>query len=168
VAESRDLLVRVARGDGRAFHKLYTRYADRVFRYALTLLHNRHLAEEVVQETMIAVWQNAGSFSGRSQVSTWIFGIARNQAHTLLRREARGERRPNENLLLPDPAPAVEREERVLKAVGDLPEEQREVVFLAFYENLSYKAIASLLAIPEGTVKSRMYHAKRRLAEALG
>jgi RNA polymerase sigma-70 factor (ECF subfamily) len=168
VPDTHDLLARVARRDARAFHTLYTQYADRVFRYALTLLHNRHLAEEVTQETMVAVWKGAGSFSGRSRVSTWIFGIARNQAHTLLRREIKGERRPDEALFLPDPAPAVEREERVLAAVGTLPEEQREIVFLAFYENLSYKAIANLLASPEGTVKSRMYHAKRRLAEALG
>ncbi|MCK4357025.1 sigma-70 family RNA polymerase sigma factor, partial [Candidatus Bipolaricaulota bacterium] len=91
--DTHDLLARVARRDARAFRALYTQYADRVFRYALTLLHNRHLAEEVAQETMVAVWKGAGSFSGRSQVSTWIFGIARNQAHTLLRREVKGERR---------------------------------------------------------------------------
>ncbi len=166
--DTHDLLARVARRDARAFRALYTQYADRVFRYALTLLHKRHLAEEVAQETMLAVWKGAGSFSGRSQVSTWIFGIARNQAHTLLRREVKGERRPDEALFLPDPAEEIEREERVLAAVSALPEEQREIVFLAFYENLSYKAIANLLAIPEGTVKSRMYYAKQRLAEALG
>jgi RNA polymerase sigma-70 factor (ECF subfamily) len=66
-----------------------------------------------------------------------------------------------------DPAPAIERQERVVTAIKGLPPDQREIVFLTFYENLPYKTIAHLLEIPEGTVKSRMYHAKKKLAEAL-
>jgi len=167
VAEDRELISRVAAGDEAAFRQLYERYGDRVFRYALTLLRNLHLAEEVVQETMVAIWRGAGSFKGGSRVSTWIFGIARNQAHALLRREVRGERVPEEPLTLPDPAEAVEREGRVLSALAELPPDQREVVVLAFYEGLSYREIASLLGVPEGTVKSRMHLAKRKLREAL-
>jgi len=167
VAEDRELLSRVATGDEAAFRTLYERYADRVFRYALTLLRDRHLAEEVVQETMVAVWNGSRTFRGTAQVSTWIFGIARNQAHSLLRRESRGERVPDEPAVLPDPAEQVEVQDRVLAAVEGLPEEQREVVFLAFYEGLSYREIARILGVPEGTVKSRMYHAKRNLAEVL-
>ena len=167
MAEDRELISRVAAGDEAAFRQLYERYGDRVFRYALTLLRNLHLAEEVVQETMVAIWRGAGSFKGGSRVSTWIFGIARNQAHALLRREVRGERVPEEPLTLPDPAEAVEREGRVLSALAELPPDQREVVVLAFYEGLSYREIASLLGVPEGTVKSRMHLAKRKLREAL-
>ena len=167
MAEDRELLSRIATGDEAAFKRLYARYADRVFRYALTLLRNRHLAEEVVQETMVAVWNGARTFRGTAQVSTWIFGIARNQAHALLRREARGVRTANEPLVLPDPAGQVEKVERVRSALERLPPEQREVVFFAFYEGLSYREIARILGIPEGTVKSRMYHAKRNLAEVL-
>jgi len=66
-----------------------------------------------------------------------------------------------------DPAPAVERQAHVQAAIDSLPPDQREIVFLTFYENLPYKTIAHLLDIPEGTVKSRMYHAKKKLAEAL-
>lgn len=167
MAEDRELISRVAAGDEVAFRQLYERYADRVFRYAFTLLRNRHLAEEVAQETMVAIWRGAGSFKGGSQVSTWIFGIARNQAHAFLRREVRGEREPEEPLTLPDPAEAVEREGRVLSALAKLPPGQREVVVLAFYEGLSYREIARLLGVPEGTVKSRMHLAKRKLREAL-
>jgi len=167
VAEDRELISRVAAGDEAAFRQLYERYGDRVFRYALTLVRNLHLAEEVVQETMVAIWRGAGSFKGGSQVSTWIFGIARNQAHALLRREVRGERVPEESLTLPDPAEAVEREDRVLSALAKLPPDQREVVVLAFYEGLSYREIARLLGVLEGTVKSRMHFAKRKLREAL-
>ena len=167
MADDRELLSRIATGDEAAFKRFYARYADRVFRYALTLLRNRHLAEEVVQETMVAVWQGAGSFKGSSQVSTWIFGIARNQAHALLRREERGAREAEEPLVLPDPAEGVHRRDRVLAALEELPPEQREVVVLAFYEGLSYREIGRMLGVPEGTVKSRMYFAKRKLREVL-
>lgn len=166
MSEDRKLIARVAAGDERAFRRLYEKYADRVFRYALTLLRDPHSAEEVVQETMVALWQKANSFRGDSRVSTWIFGIARNQAHSLLRRR-RGEPPPPEPLVLPDPAAAVDRETRVLAALGKLPPEQREVVVLAFYQGLSYREIARVQGVSENTVKSRMRLAKEKLREAL-
>lgn len=164
--EDRELVARVARGDGEAFRELYARYADRVFRYALTILRNRHLAEEVAQETMVAVWRGAGGYAGRSQVSTWIFGIARHQAFRLLRVEARGAREP-ELPEEPDPMAGAELEVRVRRALDELPADQREAVFLAFYGGLSYAEIAQVQGVPEGTVKSRVFHAKRKLAEVL-
>jgi RNA polymerase sigma-70 factor (ECF subfamily) len=163
----RALIARTAEGDESAFRLLYERLADRVFRYAFILLHNRHLAEEVAQETMVVVWRQAAKFEGRSKVSTWVFGIARFRALDLLRKEQRGARVPETVLVEPDPAPAVHDRERALGAIKTLPEEQREVVFLTFYEGLSYGEIAGMLGIPEGTVKSRMHYARRALAEAL-
>jgi RNA polymerase sigma-70 factor (ECF subfamily) len=163
----RSLLARVAAGDEAAFRRFYECFSDRVLRYAYTLLHQRHLAEEVVQDTMIAVWNGAAKFAGRSKVSTWVFGIARNRALDLIRKEERGKRVPDVSLVDPDPAPGIQRTERVMGALDALPVDQREVVFLTFYEGLSYREIAGTLGIPEGTVKSRMFHAKRKLAEAL-
>jgi len=116
---------------------------------------------------MVVVWRQAAKFEGRSKVSTWVFGIARFRALDLLRKEQRGARVPETTLVEPDPAPAIHDRERALGAIKTLPEEQREVVFLTFYEGLSYGEIASMLGIPEGTVKSRMYYARRALAEAL-
>ena len=165
--DERDTLARIAAGDEAAFHQFFDAYADRVHRFALTMLRSRHLAEDVVQETLLAVWKGAGRFRGTSKVSTWVFGIARNQALSLLRKEARAAKDELPPLVEPDPAIAITREERVLAALDRLPEEQREVVFLAFYEGLSYRDIASMMEIPEGTVKSRMYHAKRALMEHL-
>ena len=86
-----DLLSDVAKKDSTAFQQLYDLFADRVYRYAFTILHDKHLAEEIAQETMVAVWNGADRFAGRSKASTWIFGIARNQALTLLRKEKRAE-----------------------------------------------------------------------------
>ncbi len=165
--QERALLARTAQGDESAFRILYDRLAERVFRYAFTLLHNRHLAEEVAQETMVVVWKQAGTFQGRSKVSTWVFGIARFRALDLLRKEKRDARVPEPVLVEPDPAPGVQDRERTLRAIGALPDEQREVVFLTYYEGLSYHEIAGVLGIPEGTVKSRMYYARQTLAEAL-
>ncbi|MEW5826648.1 MAG: sigma-70 family RNA polymerase sigma factor [Candidatus Bipolaricaulota bacterium] len=163
----RALVARAAEGDHEAFRVLYERYAERVYRYALTLVRRRHLAEEVVQETLVAVWKSASRFEGRSKVSTWILGIARYRALDLARREARGARVPAIDLVEPDPAPTVERSVVTRAALEKLSPEHREVVFLAFYEGLSYEEIAAMSGVPEGTVKSRMYYAKQALAEAL-
>ena len=167
MAQERDLLARVGNRDEASFQHLYEDFAMRIFRYALTLLRDQHLAEEVVQETMITVWSKAGTYSGRSRVSTWIFGIARHKAHDILRNEKKGGRTPEKAVTIDDPAPVIECQERVQAAIEGLPPDQREIIFLTFYENLHYSVIAELLGIPEGTVKSRMYHAKKKLAEAL-
>jgi RNA polymerase sigma-70 factor (ECF subfamily) len=167
VASDRELIADVANGDEAAFGQLYDRFADRVHRYAYTILRGKHLAEEVAQETMIAVWKGASKFAGRSKVSTWIFGIARNQAYSLVRKEIRTERVPDVSLVQPDPAPGIHRQEKVARALERLSDDHREVVFLTFYEGLSYGEIASILDIPTGTVKSRMFHAKKQLGEAL-
>ncbi len=167
MASDRELIAGVANGDEAAFRQLYGRFADRVYRYAYTILRGKHLAEEVAQETMIAVWKGASKFAGRSKVSTWIFGIARNQAYSLVRKEIRTERVPDVSLVQPDPAPGIHRQERVARALERLSDDHREVVFLTFYEGLSYGEIASILDIPRGTVKSRMFHAKKQLGEVL-
>jgi len=167
VASDRELIADVANGDEAAFRQLYDRFADRVYRYAYTILRGEHLAEEVAQETMIAVWKGASKFAGRSKVSTWIFGIARNQAYSLVRKEIRTERVPDVSLVQPDPAPGIHRQQRVARALEQLSDDHREVVFLTFYEGLSYGEIASILDIPRGTVKSRMFHAKKQLGEVL-
>ncbi len=167
MSQPRNLLAKVANKDSGAFQQLYDEFANRVFRYALTILHDRHLAEEIAQETMIAVWNGAHRFAGRSKPSTWIFGIARNQALTLLRKEKKAEKLPEQNLVQADPSKHILEREHMSKALEKLSSDHREVVYLTFYEGLSYGEIAEILGIPPGTVKSRMFHAKRKLAEAL-
>lgn len=162
-----ELLSKVANRDGNAFQQLYDLFADRVYRYAFTILHDKHLAEEIAQETMVAVWNGASRFAGRSKPSTWIFGIARNQALTLLRKEKRAETTGSPELVQADPSKHIIQHERVMTALSELSADHREVVYLTFYEGLSYGEISGILGIPSGTVKSRMFHAKRKLAEVL-
>ncbi len=167
MSEAGDLLAKIANKDGVAFERLYDLFSNRVYRYAFTILHDEHLAEEIMQETMIAVWKGADRFAGRSKPSTWIFGIARNQALALLRREHRVTRREFTERVEDDPAPRLLAEKKVKEALDTLSSDHREVLFLTFFEGLSYGEIAAILEIPAGTVKSRMFHAKRRMAEAL-
>ena len=167
MSQTRDLLAKVANKDSVAFQQFYDQFADRVYRYAFTILRDKHLAEEIAQETMVAVWNGADRFAGRSKASTWIFGIARNQAFTLLRKEKRAENVPVPELIQTDPSKSIIQREHVMTALNELSADHREVVYLTFYEGLSYGEISGILGIPAGTVKSRMFHAKRKLAEAL-
>ena len=162
------LLARVATQDRGAFHLLYDRYADAVYRYGLSILRKPHLAEDVLQETMMAVWKGAKSFSGRSKVMTWILGITRNQAHNILRKESKGQRLPATDPTTPhDPTQSLHVDLCVQDALGTLSPLHREVMHLVFYENLTVRETAALLGIPTGTVKSRMHHARQALAKEL-
>ena len=161
------LLIRIADEDRGAFRLLFDRHSDRIYRFALSLTRSPHLAEEVLQETMMAVWKGAQRFKGRSKVTTWLLGIAKNQAYDLLRKEERGRRLPEVADCVRDPSSEVQMSVQVERAVDALPEAQREVLHLVFYENLTVRETAELLGVPEGTVKSRMHHARRNLAKEL-
>ena len=115
------LLIRIADEDRGAFHLLFERHSDRIFRFALSLTRSPHLAEEVLQETMMAVWKGAKRFKGRSKVTTWILGIAKNQARNLLRREERGSRLPASKGPTPDPSEDARMSVQVERALDTLP-----------------------------------------------
>jgi RNA polymerase sigma-70 factor (ECF subfamily) len=161
------LLRAVGRADRQAFRELYERHAERVYRFSISLVRNTHLAEEVLQETMLTVWKSGASFRGASKATTWILGIARNQAHSLLRREKKGERLPEDPKGEPDPAEVAEIDVRVTRALQTLSSEQQEVLHLVFYEEMSLADAAAVLGIPEGTVKSRLFYARKALAKEL-
>jgi len=162
-----ELLALIGAGNQSAFHTLFRRHADRVLRYALSIVRRRHLAEDVLQETMLAVWNGAKRFKGRSKPTTWILGIARNLSHNLLRKERKGDRMPEVDTTLPDPSEQTLRALQVERALATLTEAHREVLHLVYYEEMSIAEVADVLAIPEGTVKSRMFHARKALAKEL-
>jgi RNA polymerase sigma-70 factor (ECF subfamily) len=116
---------------------------------------------------MLTVWKNGASFRGASKATTWILGIARNQAHSLLRREKKGERLPEDPKGEPDPAEVAEIDVRVTRAMETLSSEQQEVLHLVFYEEMTLADAAAVLGIPEGTVKSRLFYARKALAKEL-
>jgi len=167
VRSDQQLLTRIAEGDREAFQTFYERHAERVLRFAWRVVRGLHLAEEVLQETMMVVWSDAARFQGRSKATTWLLGIARNLSHNLLRREARGDRLPETSHVEADPSEDALRSVRVEEALERLTPNHREVFHLVFYEELTLRETAEVLDIPEGTVKSRMHHARRALAKEL-
>ncbi len=162
--------------DRAAFVELFSRYAGRVKAFLIRSGAAEAAAEEAAQEVMILLWRRAESFDpDKARASTWIFTIARNKRIDLLRRDARGAPDPTDPTLHPEPAPApdyefagAERDARVRTALATLSEEQRAVVRLAFFSDLSHPEIAAELGLPLGTVKSRLRLAFARLRSELG
>ncbi|MEV0582267.1 RNA polymerase sigma factor [Nonomuraea sp. NPDC050310] len=163
------LLAAIGEGDTAALHALYERYGGPLFGFLYRLAGDRGTAEEILQDTLLAVWRSAHSFQGRSSPSTWLFGVARRQAHNRLRLMPPPV--PAEPYELADPEPGPEEAavgaERVQRALRRLPLQQREVLALSVLEDLSHQEIAEILAIPVGTVKSRLHHARATLRGCL-
>lgn len=171
--EDERLLRRIADGDRAAFAALHQRRHAHVYRFAVGIVKAPDRAEEVTNDTMVAVWSGAARFEFRSKVSTWIFGIAYRTALKSLRRD-RFEQSHVDIEVLPEIEDAmIETAEnlfnrtRVTKALAALPGELRAVVELTYYQGYSYIEIGKILSCPVGTVKSRMHSARARLREVL-
>ncbi len=169
----RGLLARVGKGDRDAFRDLYLRYHRRLARFLARLTHRREDAEEIINDTMWIVWQRASDFRGASRVSTWIMGIAYRRALKMIRRAVTHERA----MLLEavDDEPSHEQvvessaDRRLLeRALAQLPLEQRLVLELTYYLDHSCEEIAEIMECPVNTVKTRMFHARRKLRITLG
>lgn len=170
----RILLRRVAAGDQRALAELYDRFGRSLFGYLLTLSQDRQLAEEILQDTLVAVWRGAGSYAGRSSVKTWIFGVCRRQAHNALRRRSLplASNDVFDALPTPDPGPEdvllTEFWQRELSdRLDGLAPLYREALVLFFFQGLSYEETAEVTGVPMGTVKSRLSNAKRALRDQM-
>jgi RNA polymerase sigma-70 factor (ECF subfamily) len=168
------LVERVAAGDRNALADLYSRYQALLFRYLLQLTTDRGLAEEILQDTLVAVWQSARTFEGRSSLASWLVGVARRQAHNTLRRRSLPLADAAELEVLPasDPEPedaalASAEQEELARAIAQLAPVHREVLTLTFTNGFSYAEIARIVGVPEGTVKSRLSNAKRALRALL-
>jgi len=158
-----ELLQRVANGEEAALRELYKRHAQVVLAHALTVTGDQPLAEEVLQDTMLAIWQHASTFRGRSQPRSWIIAIARRRARDRLRKRRFSVANGNniDNLVSPDAGPearALRREDAgaLTAAIASLNERHREV----------FEA-SQVLGVPVGTVKSRLAGAKVALGRAM-
>jgi len=166
----------VERRDQASFVTLFDYYAPRVKAYLRRLGTPEGAAEDLAQEVMLTVWRKADTYDpSRAGVGTWIFTIARNLRIDALRRERRPALDPDDPLLMPEAEPtpdqAIEthREQaEVRAALKSLPEDQAKVITMAFYDGKSHGEIAAELAIPLGTVKSRLRLAFRRVRGLVG
>jgi len=167
-------LARVVAGDLRAFERLYRLYQPRLSRFLTTLLRRPQLIEEVLDDTMMVVWQSADRFRGSSKLSTWIFAIAYRKAHKARLKWPDPIEEPEQDTRLSeDPAPDDELHHQklhdsLMRAMDQLSADHRAVVELTYFHGLGYREIAEIVDCPVDTVKTRMFHARRRLKQAIG
>ena len=182
-----DLIERVLERDGRALEMLFERYGEMIRRHLARMAGDSAVAQDLLQETFLRVWTRAAQWDGRGSFKAWLYRIATNLALNHLRSMRRRKEQPLEiagewdsdaddyvspawaiDAAAPEPEDVLEmaeRHERYRRLVDRLPEEKREVLHLVHEVEMSLQDAADELGIPEGTVKSRLYYAKQRLAQ---
>jgi RNA polymerase sigma-70 factor (ECF subfamily) len=168
------LLEKIATGDRTAMHTLYARHNVRVYRFVLRMLRDSAATEDLVSQVFLDVWRSASQFEGRSQVSTWLLSIARFKALTALRQRKHEDIDQDDVMQIADQADTPEaslarsRTSAILRAcVARLSPAHREIVSLVYYHEKSVEEVAQLIGIPAATVKTRMFYARKQLAEFL-
>ena len=174
-ATSDEILIgRIANGDRLAMQVLFARHHVRVYRFALRLVRNEATAEDLISDVFLDVWRQAGKFEGRSAVSTWLLAIARFKALSSLLRKPEQELDEEAAEAIEDtsdtPEVALEKKEKgeaLRQCMSALSAEHREIVDLVYYHEKSVEEVAEIVGIPEATVKTRMFYARKKLAELL-
>ena len=164
----------IASGDKKALQVLFARHNVRVFRFVLRFLGDESVAEDLVSEVFFDVWRQADRFESRSQVSTWLLAIARNKALSVLRRRTTEELDEEVAEFIEDPSdnPEVAMQKTQRNAVlqdclGQLSPAHREIVDLVYYHEKSIDEVAEIIGVPQNTVKTRMFYARKRIAELM-
>ena len=167
------LIKAIAAGDRQALAGLYRSLEKPVYRFILSRLNDPFEAHDILHDVFLEIWRVAGAFEGRSAVKTWVMGIAFRKVIDRLRRSGRME--------MPDEMPdsideavdteaciaAAEEAEHLRHCLDTLSGEQRSAVSLVFYDDMGYGEVASVIGVPEGTVKTRVFHAKKLLLRCL-
>lgn len=171
-----DLVLRARSGDSGAFGVLVDRHAPALFRAAAALVSNVADAQDVVQETLLAAYQQVGRFEGRSSVKTWMIGILVRQAALHHREAARRRVIPispeiadtDRGVATKDATGRADAKMDVAQALASLSQDHREVLVLRELEGMTYDEIAAALKHPRGTIESRLFRARQALREVLG
>jgi RNA polymerase sigma-70 factor (ECF subfamily) len=168
------LLESIADGDRTAMHTLYARHNVRVYRFILRIVRDTTISEDLVSQVFLDVWRTAKQFEGRSQVSTWLLSIARFKALTALRQRRFEDIDQDEVREIADdsdtPETSLERSttSAILRAcVAKLSPAHREIITLIYYHEKSVEEVGQIIGIPQSTVKTRMFYARKHLAELL-
>lgn len=168
------LLEGIASGQRTSMHVLYARHNVRVYRFILRIVGDPTVAEDLVSQVFLDVWRTAGQFEGRSQVSTWLLAIARFKALTALRNRRHEDVDQDEVLSIADGAESPEAcmsrsqtSESLRKAVAQLSPAHREIIDLVYYHEKSVEEAGQIIGIPQATVKTRMFYARKHLAQLL-
>ncbi len=153
---------------------LFARHQLRVYRFVLRLVGNPTAAEDLISEVFLDVWRQADRFEGRSTVSTWLLAIARFKALSSMRRRPHEELDDEKAGAIEDsadnPELSVQKKDKgaaLRKCLQALSPEHREVIDLVYYHEKSVEEVAAIVGIPEATVKTRMFYARKKLSELL-
>ena len=168
------MIERLQLGDLDAFEVFYKAYRPKLRGFILNIVPNEEAVDEVFDDVMMVVWNKIAEFEGRSKLSTWVFSIAYRRA--LKERAKRVEVEYTDDVAEPDViegeaervVEASRAKARIKAALAKLPTDQGTVVRLAYFEGLNYRDIGAIMECPEDTVKTRMFHARRKLKAALG
>jgi RNA polymerase sigma-70 factor (ECF subfamily) len=167
-----ELIRRIADGEQLAMRTLFARYRVALYRWLLRLVGDEALAEDLLSEVFLDVWRQAASFEARSSVSTWLLAIARYKALSARRRHTDAELDEKIAATVADPADDPElvlqkknRAELLRHSLARLSPQHGEVIDLVYYHGKSVKEVAGIIGVPEATVKTRMFYARKRLAD---
>jgi RNA polymerase sigma-70 factor (ECF subfamily) len=168
------LIRSIAAGDKHAMQILFARHNVRVFRFLARFVGDNATAEDLVSEVFLDVWRQAGRFQGRSQVTTWLLAIARNKALSALQRRSNEELDEHAATALEDPQDGPEvtlqnrqKAEVLLNCLKQLSLAHREVIDLVYYHEKSIDEVAEITGVRQNTVKTRMFYARKRIAELM-
>jgi RNA polymerase sigma-70 factor (ECF subfamily) len=164
----------MADGDKRALKILYVRHHARVYRFLIRLVGSEAMAEEIANEVFLEAWRRADKFEGRSQVATWLMAIARFRAITECRRRSEAQLDDSVAAVIEDssdtPSVSLEKRERsdiLQRCLAKLTPLHREVINLIYYQGKKIEEVAQSTGAPVNTIKTRMHHARNRMAELL-
>ena len=168
------LLESIADGGRSAMHIFYSRHNLRVYRFVLRIVRNATLAEDLTSQVFLDVWRTARQFERRSQVCTWLLSIARFKALTALRQRRHEDIDQEHVLEIADqsdtPETSLERNKTsaILRAcIAKLSAAHREIINLVYYHEKSVEEVGAIIGIPQSTVKTRMFYARKQLADLL-
>ncbi len=168
------LVALIALHDRNALRDLFARHSVRVFRYLLRAAGDRAAAEDLLNEVFIDIWRHAGRFESRSKVSTWILAIAHFKAAALRRRRGFSQLDDHAAEAIVDPgddpeAAALKRSSctTVRECLKQLSPDHRKILDLIYYHEQSIAEVARIIGVPENTVKTRAYYARKRVAQLL-
>jgi len=169
-----DLIARIAGKDQTAVEVLFGRYQVRIFRFIQRRVRSEAIAEELTNEVFLEVWRSAARFEGRSSLSSWMYSIAHNKAVSLLRKRRDEELDDDAAVAIADgadtPEVAAQKADKgaLLKTCMErLSDDHRTIIDLVYYHEMSIAEVAAVVSIPENTVKTRMFYARKKLSEFL-
>lgn len=169
--QEKELIIKARAGDEEAFASLVSLYRAKIFQHCLSIVKDEEIAQDLVQETLIHAFRHLDTFRMQSSFYTWLYRIAHNLSLNYLKKDKRAkERELKEEIFLTAAKEEVEEDNfdtKLREILKDLPPKQRIVVEMYYLEHIPQKEIAARLNIPPGTVRSRLFNARKKISTSL-